>query len=286
MTAKDNVRVAAGLALVLALALFACRGGSPPARKRRVQSAEPPARPVILCVGTSLTAGLGLDPEQAYPALLQARVDAAGLSYRVVNAGVSGETSAGAVRRMDWLLRQKVAVLVLETGANDGLRGQDPESTRANIQAVFDRALQQQPPPRLVLAGMSALPNYGPDYLASSARSIPNWRGETPPPSFRSSWRGWPVCLPSTRPTASTPPRPVTRQVAENVWRVLQPLLRDSFQDRPRKRCCSAPLIGGRTFSDLVRGFREPSPPSSGLEWSTKHVDIDGKRVADARTPR
>ena len=225
MTAKDNVRLAAGLAMVLALALFGCRGGSPPGAEEKMKSAEPPARPVILCVGTSLTAGLGLDPEQAYPALLQARMDAAGFSYRVVNAGVSGETSAGAVRRMDWLLRQKVAVLVLETGANDGLRGQDPESTRANIQAVFDRARQLQPPPRLVLAGMEALPNYGPEYSRKFRALYPEVARRNRAalvPFILEGVAGVPALnqADGIHPTAAG-----HKRVAENVWRVLRPLL-------------------------------------------------------------
>ena len=81
-----------------------------------------------------------------------------------MNVGVSGETSAGARRRMGWLLRQPVAVLVVETGANDGLRGQDPDATRENIQAILDEARRQAPPPRLVVAAMEALPNYGQEY--------------------------------------------------------------------------------------------------------------------------
>jgi acyl-CoA thioesterase-1 len=117
---------------------------------------------VVLAVGTSLTAGYGLpDPDLAYPGLLEKRVQEAGLPYRVVNAGVSGETSAGALRRMDWLLRQKIDVLLLETGANDALRGQDPEATRANIDAILTRAAAQSPPPRLVVLGMKAPPNFG-----------------------------------------------------------------------------------------------------------------------------
>jgi acyl-CoA thioesterase-1 len=180
---------------------------------------------VILCVGTSLTAGQGLDPERAYPALLQAKVDAAGLSYRVVNAGVSGETSAGVIRRMDWLLRQKVVVLVLETGANDGLRGQDPESTRANIQAVFDRVLQVSPPPRLVLAGMEALPNYGPEYARKFRALYPELakaNGAALVPFILEGVAGVPGLnqADGIHPTATG-----QKQVAENVWRVLQPLL-------------------------------------------------------------
>lgn len=128
-------------------------------------SATPPPG-VVLCVGTSLTAGYGLpDPDLAYPGLLQKRIDAAHLPYRVVNAGVSGETSAGARRRVDWLLKQAVTVFVLETGANDALRGQDPEATRDNIDAVLTRVEAQSPPPRLLLLGMKAPPNFGARYV-------------------------------------------------------------------------------------------------------------------------
>jgi len=121
-------------------------------------------RPAVVFLGTSLTAGFGLDVDEAYPALIQKKIDAEGLRYRVVNAGVSGESSAGALRRLDWILREKVAVLVVETGANDGLRGQDPDATRANIQAIVDRARRQDLAPKLVLVGMEALPNYGAEY--------------------------------------------------------------------------------------------------------------------------
>lgn len=134
-----------------------------PAASRSPAPAVEPG--VILFVGTSLTAGYGLpDPDLAYPGLVQKRVDAAGLPYRVVNAGVSGETSAGARRRIDWLLKQKVAVFVLETGANDALRGQDPDATRENIDDILTRAVAPKPPPRLVLLGMKAPPNFGAVY--------------------------------------------------------------------------------------------------------------------------
>jgi len=157
------------LAAALAVALVGCRPAPNPAPAAQETPAPSPAlaeKGVILVVGTSLTAGYGLpDPDLAYPALLQEHIDAAGLPYRVVNAGVSGETSAGARRRIDWLLRQKVAVFVLETGANDALRGQDPEATRANIDAILIRAAAQSPPPRLVLLGMKAPPNFGARYV-------------------------------------------------------------------------------------------------------------------------
>jgi acyl-CoA thioesterase-1 len=163
MIARNTLRLVGALSL----AVSGCSGGT---ERAETPSPAPPPAPVagaraaILFVGTSLTAGYGLDPTQAFPALVQQKLDAEGLPYRAVNAGVSGETSAGALRRLEWLLRQPVTVLVLETGANDGLRGQDPEFTRANVDAILARARAQEPPPLLVLAGMEAPPNYGGEY--------------------------------------------------------------------------------------------------------------------------
>ena len=124
-------------------------------------------RPAIVFLGTSLTAGYGLpDVDQAYPALIQRKLDSAGYRYRVINAGISGETSAGALRRVDWVLGQgPIAVLAIETGANDGLRGQDLDSLRANIQSIIDRASRVSPPPKVMILGMETLPNLGSDYV-------------------------------------------------------------------------------------------------------------------------
>jgi acyl-CoA thioesterase I len=127
----------------------------------------------VLFVGTSLTAGLGLDPDSAYPALIQRKIDSAGLPFRVVNAGVSGETSAGALRRMDWLMRQPFDVMVLETGANDGLRGTPVSETRANIQAIIDTVRRLRPRARIVLVQMEALPNLGARYTRAFHESFP-----------------------------------------------------------------------------------------------------------------
>ena len=156
------------IAALLLAAGAACGRGEKPAPAPSLGAALTPAPDegarAVLFLGTSLTAGLGVAPEEAYPALVQQRIDATGLHYRVVNAGLSGETSAGARRRVDWVLARPVSVLVVETGANDGLRGQDPDSVRARIQRIFDRARALDPPPRLVIAGMEALPNLGADY--------------------------------------------------------------------------------------------------------------------------
>jgi len=183
---------------------------------------------VVLFVGTSLTAGYGLDPDEAFPALVQRKIDAAGLRYRVVNAGVSGETSAGARRRIGWLMRRPIAVLVLETGANDGLRGQDPDETRKNVQAIFDEARKQKPPPRLVLVAMEALPNYGMDYRRRFRAIYPDVakaNGATLVPFLLDGVAGDPRLnqRDGIHPTAEGDVR-----VAENVWKVLKPILKAS----------------------------------------------------------
>ncbi len=237
ISAKDAVLAGAA---VCAVALSGCRAGSgPKPSPSAVASASPAApssasaaarpvaddRPVVLFVGTSLTAGYGIDPDDAFPARIQRKIDAAGLRYRVVNAGVSGETSAGARRRIDWLLRQRVAVLVLETGANDGLRGQDPEETRRNIQAVFDEAKKQKPPPRLVLVAMEALPNYGEDYRRRFRAIYPELakaNGATLVPFLLDGVAGDPRL---NQPDGIHPTAEGHARVAENVWKVLQPIL-------------------------------------------------------------
>ena len=130
-------------------------------------------RATVVFLGTSLTAGLGLEPEEAFPALLQERIDSAGLPYQVVNAGLSGETSAGALRRTDWLLRQPIDVLVLETGANDGLRALNIDSTKANIQSIISRVMAAKPATRILLVQMEAPPNLGTRYTSRFRAMFP-----------------------------------------------------------------------------------------------------------------
>lgn len=122
------------------------------------------AQPVIVFLGTSLTAGYGLPESQAFPALIGERVAAAGLDYRVINAGVSGDTSAGGLRRLDWLLRLPIAVLVLELGANDMLRGQSVDQLRSNLERILERTRAAHPQVKFLIAGMRAAPNLGREY--------------------------------------------------------------------------------------------------------------------------
>ncbi len=214
------------------LAAVACRrpDGSPAARSP-ASAAQPPADavlPTVVFLGTSLTAGLGLDPEHAYPALVQAKIDSAGLRYRVVNAGVSGETSAGALRRIDWLLRDHPAVLVIETGANDGLRAQDPDSTRANIQAIIDRARAVSPAPRIVLVGMEALPNYGPLYARRFRAIYPDLAKRNHLPLVPFLLAGVAGVDSLNQADGMHPTAAGQRIVAQTVWKTLGPVLRRS----------------------------------------------------------
>jgi acyl-CoA thioesterase-1 len=126
------------------------------------------AEPVIVAFGDSLTAGLGVTPEDSYPARLQAKLRAEGYAYRVVNAGSSGDTTAGGLRRVDWALKNKPEVVIVALGANDGLRGQDLASVRANLDAIVARF--QKAGARVLVAGMEVPPNYGARYAADFRR--------------------------------------------------------------------------------------------------------------------
>lgn len=120
-------------------------------------------RPRIVAFGDSLTAGLGVAQEEAYPARLQRRLDERGLRYRVINAGVSGDTTAGGLRRVDWVLKSRPEFVILELGGNDGLRGLNLQQTKANLAEIIQRC--QAASVKVILAGMKLPPNYGADYI-------------------------------------------------------------------------------------------------------------------------
>jgi acyl-CoA thioesterase-1 len=177
-------------------------------------------------VGTSLTAGLGLDPSEAYPAVLQQKIDSAGLNYRVVNRGVSGETSAGARQRVDWLMQQQVAVLILETGANDGLRGLDPDSVLANIEAIVRRARQQRPPPGILLIGMEAPPNLGANYTTRFRAVYREAAATLDVPLVPFLLEGVGGIDSLNQADGIHPTAEGQRRIADLVWKALLPLLR------------------------------------------------------------
>ena len=125
------------------------------------------AKPTILFFGNSLTAGYGLDPDQAFPALIQEKLDSLGYDYQVINAGLSGETTASGNTRLDWVLeRQPVDIFILELGGNDGLRGINPEETQRNLEAMIEKIRAVDPEIEIILAGMEAPPNMGPDFTS------------------------------------------------------------------------------------------------------------------------
>jgi acyl-CoA thioesterase-1 len=128
---------------------------------------------VMLFFGNSLTAGMGLDPEEAFPAFIQNKLDSLGYDYTVVNAGLSGETTASGRNRLPWVLNQDVSVFILELGANDGLRGIPLEETRSNLQAMIEEVREKNPGTAIVLAGMQIPPNMGPEYTSEFREIFP-----------------------------------------------------------------------------------------------------------------
>ena len=127
----------------------------------------------ILFFGNSITAGYGVDPSEAFPALIQNKIDSLKLNYKVINAGVSGETSAGGNGRVDWILRQPVDIFVLELGGNDGLRGIPLTETKKNLQSILDKVKAKYPEAKLVLAGMQIPPNMGEQYTTTFKNIFP-----------------------------------------------------------------------------------------------------------------
>ncbi len=179
----------------------------------------------ILFLGDSLTAGQGVEESQAFPALIEEKIQAKHLPYEVVNAGLSGDTSAGGLRRIDWLLQRPIDVLVLELGANDGLRGLPVAAMKANLQAIIDKVKAKNPQVKIVIAGMEMPPNLGGDY-ANDFRAVFADLARTNNAAlipFLLEGVGGHIDLnqrDQIHPTAAG-----HKIVAENVWRVLAPIL-------------------------------------------------------------
>jgi acyl-CoA thioesterase-1 len=179
----------------------------------------------LVFFGDSLTAGYGVDLTEAYPALVQQKLAAAKLPWRVVNAGLSGETTAGGLRRLDWVLRQPADVFVIALGGNDGLRGIAPEVSRANLEAMIKRIQAKSPRVKVVLAGMQMPPNLGPDYTRAFASMYPELAAQyhlTLIPFLLEGVGG----IARLNQADGIHPTPEGHQlVAETVWKSIQPLL-------------------------------------------------------------
>jgi acyl-CoA thioesterase-1 len=180
---------------------------------------------VILFLGDSLSAGFGLDVEDAFPSLIQKKIEQEKLPFKVINAGLSGETTAGGLRRIDWLLKQKVDVLVIELGGNDGLRGIAPSETKKNLQGIIDKAREKNPDIVIVLAGMQAPPNMGKDYTEK-------FRAIFPALAKKNSIALIPFLLEGVAgnprlnlPDGIHPTAEGHRIIAETVWNTLNPIL-------------------------------------------------------------
>ena len=187
----------------------------------------PPAstKQTVLFFGNSLAAGYGVEPSQAFPALIGEKIDSAGLNYTVVNAGLSGETTAGGKSRIGWVLRQPVAVFVLELGGNDGLRGLPLSATRQNLQAIMDTVRRKSPQATIVLAGMQIPPNLGTDYTREFRELFKELADKNKAiliPFLLESVGG----VPKLNQADGIHPNPAGHKiVAETVWGIIRPVL-------------------------------------------------------------
>jgi acyl-CoA thioesterase I len=212
--AKRKKTMPAILAIALALSLFL------PA-----EAADSPKKTLVF-LGDSLTAGLGVQPTEAFPALVAEKIRAAGLPFEVQNAGLSGDTSAGGLRRIEWVLQRPIDLLVLELGANDGLRGQDLKSMKANLQSIIDKTKAKNPHVKIVLAGMQVPPNMGADYANGFARVYSELAKENGATLIPFLLEGVGGNRDLNQPDQIHPSAAGHRVVAELVWRTLEPLLR------------------------------------------------------------
>ncbi len=181
--------------------------------------------PVVLFFGTSLTAGLGLDPEQAFPSLIEKKAEAEGLPIKAVNGGLSGETTAGAARRIDWVLRTPADLVIIEGGANDALRGLSPDAARANLEQVIATIRQKQPKAKIVLVQMEAPPNYGVSYTRSFRAIYAEIARKENVPLLPFLLDGVAGISRLNQPDGVHPNLAGERIVADNLWKSLKPIV-------------------------------------------------------------
>lgn len=190
------------------------------------QQAKPAATKTVLFLGDSLTAGLGVQKSEAFPALVAEKIRVAGLPFSVEDAGLSGDTSAGGLRRIDWLLQRPVDILVLELGANDGLRGLELKSLRANLQAIIDKTKAKNPRVKIVVAGMQVPPNLGSEYARGFENLFAELAKENDAVLIPFLLEGVGGNRELNQRDLIHPSAAGHRIIAEVVWRTLEPLLR------------------------------------------------------------
>lgn len=184
-----------------------------------------PKSKTLLFFGDSLTAGLGLETEEAFPALIQQKIDTLQLPYQVVNAGLSGETTAGGKNRISWVLNQTVDVFVLELGANDGLRGIPVTETRANLQAIIDTVKAKNPNTKIILAGMQIPPNMGQDYTRDFKNVFPELAAKNNLPLIPFLLENVAGIPELNQPDGIHPTAEGHKIMAETVWLVIKEVL-------------------------------------------------------------
>ncbi len=181
----------------------------------------------VVFLGDSLAAGLGVDREEAFPALIQEKLAKARLPYQVLNAGSSGDTSAGGLRRLSWILKRRPDIFVLELGGNDGLRGMAPEETEKNLKAIIDRVRARNPDVKVILAGMQMPQNMGELYRDAFQALFPKIAKEKKVLLIPFLLEGVGGVAAMNQPDLIHPNADGHKRVAENVWAVLSPLLVD-----------------------------------------------------------
>ncbi|GHE33062.1 arylesterase [Sphingobacterium griseoflavum] len=195
--------------------------------EQRQQDTIPSKTKTIVFFGNSLTAGYGLDdPKESFPAIIQTKIDALGLPYHVVNAGLSGETSAGGNERIDWLLQHPVDIFILELGANDGLRGIDPKSTYKNLHQIVQKVKKKYPDCAFVLAGMLVPPNVGEEYFEEFKAIYPKLAKEQQMELIPFLLEDVAGVQTLNQADGIHPTKAGQVIVAENVWTILQPMLK------------------------------------------------------------
>lgn len=182
-------------------------------------------RKQVLVLGDSLAAAYGVEPEMGFVALLQKKTDDAKLPFTIINAGVSGDTTAGGLRRIDWLLRRPVDVLVLELGGNDGLRGIQPAATRTNLQSIIDKTKAKYPQVKIVIAGMQMPPNMGEQYTAEFKNVFVEIAQKNSAALIPFLLEGVGGIAELNLPDRIHPTAEGHQKVAENVWSVLKTVL-------------------------------------------------------------
>jgi acyl-CoA thioesterase-1 len=189
---------------------------------------DAPAKKTIVFLGDSLSAGSGVKPQEAFPALVQEKIRARGLPFEVVNAGVGGDTTAGGLRRLDWLLQRKIDVLVLELGGNDGLRGLPVSNIKSNLQAMIDKAKAKNPDVKIVIAGMQMPPNVGAKYAEEFRQVFYDVAKENSATMIPFLLEGVGGLREFNQPDLIHPNPLGHKIVADVVWKTIEPLLNES----------------------------------------------------------